>query len=149
MMNLSDKYNVWIIRIYGGAGHGKGLIGAMSSFAAKVILKRDIISHVAGSKVVVIFANHLDVTVEWVTQISIQSQLTRNGMTRKVIKPKLVCPNILLNVYQIRSKYLWECEECINLNFSFCLKEAIEPGETVEQVNVESSTEIEEKNDCE
>ena len=149
MMNLSNKYNVWIIRIYGAAGHGKGLIGAMSSFGVKVILKRDIISHVAGSKVVMIFANHLDVTVEWVTQISIQSQLTRNGITRKVIKPKLVCPNILLNMYQILSEYLWECEECINLNFSSCLKEAIEPDENVEQVNVKSSTEIEEKNDCE
>ena len=46
------------------------------------------------------------------------------------------------------SKYLCECEECINLNFLSCLKEAIKLDETVEQVNVESNTEIEEKNDC-
>ena len=46
------------------------------------------------------------------------------------------------------SEYLCECEECINLNFSSCLKEAIELDETVEQVNVESNTEIEEKSDC-
>ena len=32
---------------------------------------------------------------------------------------------------------------------SSCLKEAIELEETVEQVNVESNTEIEEKDDCE
>ena len=30
-----------------------------------------------------------------------------------------------------------------------CLKEAIELDETAEQVNVESNTKIEEKNDCE
>ena len=37
MMNLSNKYNVRIIRIYGAAGHGKGLIDAMSSFGIKAI----------------------------------------------------------------------------------------------------------------
>ena len=49
-----------------------------------------------------------------------------------------------------KSEYLCECEECINWNFSSCLKEAIELDETVEQVkvNVKSNTEIEEKNDC-
>ena len=47
------------------------------------------------------------------------------------------------------NEYLCECEESINLNFSSCLKEAIELDETVEQVNVESSAEIEEKNDYE
>ena len=34
------------------------------------------------------------------------------------------------------SEYLRECEECIKLNFSSHLKEAIELDETVEQVNV-------------
>ena len=43
------------------------------------------------------------------------------------------------------SKYLCVCEKCINLNFSSCLKEAIELDETVEQVNVESNTEIDQK----
>ena len=47
------------------------------------------------------------------------------------------------------SEYLYEGEECINLNFSSCLKEAIELDEAVEQVNVESNTEIEEKKDFE
>ena len=31
------------------------------------------------------------------------------------------------------NEYLCECEESINLNFSSCLKEAIELDETVEQ----------------
>ena len=41
--SLAKKYNVCIIRIYGAAGHGKGVIDAMSSFVVKSILKRDII----------------------------------------------------------------------------------------------------------
>ena len=102
-----------------------------------------------------IFANtyHLNVTVEWITQISIQSQLARNGKTKKVIRSKVVCPNIFFeyvpnSITVYNSEYYCECEECINLNFSSCLKEAIQLKETVEQVNVGSNTEIEEKNDC-
>ena len=45
MMNLSNKYNVRITRIYEVAGHGKGLIDAMSSFGVKAILRRGIVSH--------------------------------------------------------------------------------------------------------
>ena len=45
MINLSNKYNVRVIRIYGAAGHGKGLIDALSSFGVKAILRRDIVSH--------------------------------------------------------------------------------------------------------
>ena len=41
--SLAKKYNVRIIGIYGAAGHGKGLIDAMSSFDVKSILKKDII----------------------------------------------------------------------------------------------------------
>ena len=40
---LADKYNVRIIRLHGAAGHGKGLIDAMSSFGVKSILRRDIV----------------------------------------------------------------------------------------------------------
>ena len=45
MMDLSNKYNVRIIRIYGAASHGKGLIDAISSFGVKTILRRDIVSY--------------------------------------------------------------------------------------------------------
>ena len=44
MQNLSDTYNLRIIRIFGALGHGKGLIDAMSSFGAKSILRRDIVA---------------------------------------------------------------------------------------------------------
>ena len=41
MQNLADTYNITIIRLYGAAGHDKGLIDAMSSFGVKSILRRD------------------------------------------------------------------------------------------------------------
>ena len=41
--SLVKKCNVRIIQIYGAAGHGKGMIDVMSSFAVKSILKRHII----------------------------------------------------------------------------------------------------------
>ena len=44
MQNLSDTYNLRIIRIFGALGHGKGFIDAMSSFGAKSILRRDIVA---------------------------------------------------------------------------------------------------------
>ena len=43
MQTLSNDDNVKIIRIYGAAGHGKGLIDAMSHFGIKSILRRDVI----------------------------------------------------------------------------------------------------------
>ena len=38
MLNISNKYNARIIRIYGAASHGKGLIDSISSFGFKSIL---------------------------------------------------------------------------------------------------------------
>ena len=43
MQILSKNYNVKIIKIYGAAGHEKGLIDAMSSFEVKSVLRRDVI----------------------------------------------------------------------------------------------------------
>ena len=42
--DLANKYNVRIVRLYGAAGHGKGLIDAMSSFGVKSILRKDIVT---------------------------------------------------------------------------------------------------------
>ena len=39
MQHLADKYNVTTIRVYDAAGHGKGLIDAMSSLGVKNILR--------------------------------------------------------------------------------------------------------------
>ena len=39
----ANKY-IAIVRVYGAAGHGKGLIDDMSSFVVKSILRRDIVA---------------------------------------------------------------------------------------------------------
>lgn len=44
MMKLAQKYNITIFWFYGEAGHGKGLVDAMSSFGCKQILRSAIIS---------------------------------------------------------------------------------------------------------
>ena len=41
---LAEDFNLRIIRTYGAAGHGKGVIDAMSSFDAKNILRHDIVT---------------------------------------------------------------------------------------------------------
>ena len=43
LQEQSGKFNVVILRIYGAARHGKGLIDSMSSFGCKSILRRDMI----------------------------------------------------------------------------------------------------------
>ena len=45
LQSLANTYNVQIIRIYGAAGHGKGLVNAMSGFGVKSALRRDIITN--------------------------------------------------------------------------------------------------------
>ena len=42
VQSLADRFNVVIPRIFGAVGHGKELIDAMSSFAVKSILRREI-----------------------------------------------------------------------------------------------------------
>ena len=40
LQELANEFNLTIVRIYGAAGHGKGLIDSMSSFGCKSILRR-------------------------------------------------------------------------------------------------------------
>ena len=41
---LADEFNLRIVRTYGAAGHGKGVIDAMSSYGAKNVLRHDIVT---------------------------------------------------------------------------------------------------------
>ena len=45
LQSLDDEFNLRIIRTYGAAGHGKGAVDTMSSFAVKTILRKDIVTH--------------------------------------------------------------------------------------------------------
>ena len=156
MMNLSNKYNVQIIRIYGAAGHGKELIDAMPSFEVKAILRRDIVSHDCW------FENSNDICEYLSSQCDsrmsytnldpkpiAEKRLNKEGHKIKGCMSQHIFEYVPNSNAVFNSENLCECEECINLNFFSCLKEVIELYETVEQVNVESNTEIEEMNDGE
>ena len=43
MQQLADTYNCTILRTYGAAGHGKGVVDSMSPWGVKDILRRDIV----------------------------------------------------------------------------------------------------------
>ena len=45
LQRLANEFNLRIIRTYGAAGHGKGVIDAMSSFGVKNVLRKDIVTH--------------------------------------------------------------------------------------------------------
>ena len=55
MQHLADKYNFTLLRVYGSAGHGKGVIDVISSFGVKNILRQSIITNVW------LFENSLDI----------------------------------------------------------------------------------------
>ena len=128
--NLANKFNTRIIRIYGAAGHAKGLIDAMSSFGVKAILRRDIIAND------VWFQDSTEI-VDYLTQCKKNKQFVY-----KAIKPSdmddlrkrkdgLIVKNCMvqhLMVFDPNGKaiytkeYLCDCEEFLKLNFSECLK---------------------------
>ena len=45
LQRLANEFNLRIFRTYGAAGHGKGVIDAMSSVGVKNVLRKDIITH--------------------------------------------------------------------------------------------------------
>ena len=59
MQSLADQFNVVTVTIFGVAGHGKGLIDAMSSFGVKSILRRNIITLTSGSLTAKTYVNIL------------------------------------------------------------------------------------------
>ena len=122
--SLADKYNVRIVRLYGAAGHGKGLIDAMSSFGVKSILRRDIVG------LDVWFANsqemcdYLDLRKDPRMSYTVVSQADvdnkRMNKTEKKIDGCMVCH---LFDYQPKGKvvymeeFLCDCENCLDLDF--------------------------------
>ena len=128
----------------------------MSSFGVKAILKRDIVSHdcwfESSNDICEYLSSRCDSSMSYTnldTKSIDEKRQNKEGHKIKgcMFQHIFECVPHSKTVYN--SENLCECEECINLNFSSCLEEAIELDETVEQVNVESYTEIEEKNYCE
>ena len=136
MQTLSNDDNVKIIRIYGAAGHGKGLIDAMSHFGVKSILRRDVIGldqWLVDSKEMCQYLRFRN--EERMVYSNIDPKLVNKGMSKKKEIKIKGCMLGHLFVYEPNStkilinEYLCDCESCLNLEFSSCKKPVASVGE--------------------
>ena len=100
--SLADKYNVRIIRLYGAAGHGKGLIDAMSSFRVKSILTRDIVGLDVWFGNIKEMCDYLDLRKDPRMSYSVISQADDHTVFMK--------------------EFLCDCDNCLDFNFSECCR---------------------------
>ena len=120
-----------IVRLYGAAGHGKGLIDAMSSFGVNAILRRDIITADAWFANRDELCNHLrmrgDRRMRYV--VVNPEQVNRKSMEKVpfVIKD---CTRMHLFDYRPNNNMTVFCREflcdsvsCLDFDFDQCLKE--------------------------
>ena len=129
-------YNVKIIRIYGVAGQGKGLIDAISSFGVKSILRRAVIGldqWFADSKKMCQYLRFRN--DERMVYSNIDPKFVDK---RKSEKKKMKIKGCMLGhlfVYEpnstkiLMNEYLCDCESCLNLEFSSCKKPVPSVGE--------------------
>ena len=124
---LADTYNIKIIRVYGAAGHGKGLIDAMSSFGVKSILRIDTISFETwfenGNAMCEYLALRGDSRMMYVHLDGKVTDERRCKRQAKVVKPCMIghlfvykpkCDRVLMR------EYLCDCEQCLSFNFDSC-----------------------------
>ena len=128
-------YNARIVRLYGAAGHGKGLIDAMSSFGVKSILRKDIVTGDVSYKNSEEMCKHLR---------KVQPERTKGDKTmiyqhldpvkidaKRMTRPQLPiagCMKQHLFDYKPGSKkilckeFLCDCLQCLQLDFDKCVK---------------------------
>ena len=132
---LANKYNVRIIRVYGAAGHGKGLIDAMSSFGVKSILREDIVTMNR-------WYGNSEKMCEYLREVQPQRTSGEREMIYQDIDPKILdrkrmekkehpiagCMKQHLFEYKpgcstiLYREYLCDCVECLQFNFEKCVK---------------------------
>ena len=161
--DLANKYNVRIVRLYGAAGHGKGLIDAMSSFGVKSILRKDIVTGDVWYKNSEEMCKHLR---------KVQPERTKGDKTmiyqhldpvkidaKRMTRPQLPiagCMKQHLFDYKPGSKkilckeFLCDCLQCLQLDFDKCVKLSAEnPVAPVDSIHHEDegSLNIDEENE--
>ena len=124
---LADEFNLRIIRTYGAAGHGKGVIDAMSSFGAKNILRHDIVTLDA-------FFNSSESIVDYLAKKKPQFSYT-NVPAHKVALQRFKLKQDPLEIkdcmkqhlfifekgkYILLKEYLCDCNHCFNFKFECC-----------------------------
>ena len=129
ILNVCNKYNVRMIRTYGAADHGKGLIDVMFSFGVK---RKDIVTDDClkkSSEICEYFSSRCNSRISYVKLDARKTDEKRSNKKDFKIKG---CMTQLIFEYLPHSKtvynteYLCKCEECINLNYPPCLEESKE-----------------------
>ena len=137
---LADKYNLRIIRIYGAAGHGKGLVDSMSGFGVKTVLRRDIVTRdvwFANSEEI---CEHLRMrgSKHMAYHVVDPEKVDQKRMSKKdlVIKD---CMRHHLFVYNPRNdnvlmrEFLCDCTACLQFDFQNCIHDsATDAGDSSE-----------------
>ena len=118
MQNLSDKYNVRMIRTYGAAGYGKGLIYVIPSFGAKAILRRDIVTKCIWFQNISTIYDYLESRCD--------SRMSYFNFGEKIINQKRLTKEGFKIKGCMSQHILCNCEECLQLNFSSCPKELLQ-----------------------
>ena len=130
MQELADEFNITIIRIYGAAGHGKGLIDSMSTFGCKSILRRDIVGQDRWFSKSEEISDYLSLRGESRMRYTTihPVQLDNERMKKRDGVSIAKCMSKHLFVFKPNSpiitsgEYLCDCEECLQLNFDNCVK---------------------------
>ena len=135
---LVEDFNLGIIRTYGAAGHGKGVIDAMSSFDAKNILCHDIVTQN-------IFFNDSESITNYLamkkpefsyTNLPALSIITKHNLPHipKEIKD---CMKPHVMIYEsgkevMVKEYICECDPCRRFDFEECENDSKEEHSEVE-----------------
>ena len=124
---IANKYNATISRIYGAAGHGKGLKDAMSSFGVKGILRRHIIGNdewFSNSAEICDYLNlrgdsHMSYTsIE--SKAPDQKRMEKKGL---VINGCMIQHMLIFKPHcndVVAKQYLCDCKMCLSLSFDKC-----------------------------
>ena len=127
--SLASKYNVSIIRLYGAAGHGKGLIDAMSNFGAKSFLRKDIVGPDVWFAVIVEICEYFDMRKDPRMSYSVvnQTEVDKKRM-QKTARKIQGCMIKHLFDYRLEcevvftKEFFCDCENCLDFQFDDCLR---------------------------
>ena len=124
---ITSKYNATILRIYRAAGHGKGLIDAMSSFGVKGILRRGIIGNDEWFSNSAEICDHLnlrgDSRMSYTSIESNQPDQKRKEKKGLVINGCMIQHKLILKPQcndVVAKENLCDCKMCLLLSFDKC-----------------------------
>ena len=125
---LADDFNLRIIRTYGAAGHGKGVIDAMSSYRAKNVLRHDIVTLdilFKSSESIVDYLAKKKPQFSYTNVPADKVALLRFKLISKIHWKSKDCMKEHLFMFEkgkdvLLKEYLCDCNHCLNFKFECC-----------------------------